>query len=239
MFLLKKFLSRIFFPLPLCCELLVVGVLLLWLSKRQRLAKSLVSIGVLLLLLLSNAQIGDLLLSPLESRYPPLADPADLSKQTQAPVRWIAVLGGGPSIQSRFIDGVRVQKAVPGSKLLLSLGSGGGSAEREAMEMAQTIGLRQEDLILIQDVWDTREEVKQMSQIIGADRFVLLTSASHMPRAMELFQGAGMNPLPAPIEHMVKSRSSYENWIPSAGSLYLSERAIYEYLGLLWLRLAG
>lgn len=142
-------------------------------------------------------------------------------------------------MHSRFIDGVRVQKAVPGSKLLLSLGPVDASAEREAIETARTIGLRREDLILIQDVRDTREEVKQMSQVIGADRFVLLTSASHMPRAMELFRGAGMNPLPAPIEHMVRSRSSYENWIPSAGSLYLSERAIYEYLGLLWLRLAG
>jgi len=67
MFLVKKFLSRLFLPLPLCCELLVAGILLLWLSKRQRLGKSLVSMGVLLLLLLSNAQIGDLLLLPLES----------------------------------------------------------------------------------------------------------------------------------------------------------------------------
>jgi uncharacterized SAM-binding protein YcdF (DUF218 family) len=238
MFLLKKFLSRIFFPLPLCCEVLVAGVLLLWLSKRQRVGKSLVSIGVLLLLLLSNAQIGDLLLSPLESRYPPLADPSALRKDSQAPIRWVAVLGGGP-IRSRFIEGARVQKMLPGSKLLLSVGSDDGSSTDDAIELAQMIGLRRENLIIFQNARDTREEVERMSRTIGADRFVLVTSASHMPRAVALFQGADMNPLPAPTEYLVKSRSSYENWLPSAGSIYLSERAIYEYLGLLWLRLVG
>ncbi len=235
MFLVKKFLSRVFFPLPLCCELLVVGVLLLWLSKRQRLGKSLVSIGVLLLLVLSNAQIGDLLLSPLESSYPPLGNPSALSKNS---IRWVAILGGGLTIHSRFLEGARVQQALPSSKLLLSVGGADGSAD-DAMETARLIGLRREDLIIIQGARDTREEVDRMSQIIGTDRFVLVTSASHMPRAMTLFQGAGMNPLPAPVEYMVRSRSSYENWMPSADSLRLSERAIYEYLGLLWLRLAG
>jgi uncharacterized SAM-binding protein YcdF (DUF218 family) len=226
MFLVKKCLSRMFFPLPLCCELLVAGMLLLWLSKRQRVAKSLVSIGVLLLLILSNAQIGDLLLSP-----------SALGNDLHAPVRWIAVLGGGP-IHSRFIEGAHVQQAIPNSKLLLSVGVDENSVH-EAIEMARMIGLRREDLIIIQEAKNTREEVKRMSQIIGADRFVLLTSASHMPRAMALFQNAGMDPLPAPIEYMVTSRPSYENWIPSSGSLHLSERAIYEYLGLLWFRLAG
>lgn len=237
MFLVKKILSRVFFPLPLCCELLIVGMLLLWLSKRQRLGKILVSIAVLLLLLLSNAQIGDLLLSPLESRYPPLADPSALGKDSQGPIRWVVVLGGG-TLRSRFIEGARVQRALPSSKLLLSVGGDDASAD-DAMEMARLIGLRREDLIIMQEARNTREEVDRMRQTIGADRFVLLTSASHMPRAMTLFQGAGMNPLPAPVEYMVKSRSGYENWMPSAGSLYLSERAIYEYLGLLWLRLAG
>jgi uncharacterized SAM-binding protein YcdF (DUF218 family) len=225
MFLVKKCFSRMFFPLPLCCELLVVGMLLLWLSKRQRVAKSLVSIGVLLLLILSNAQIGDLLVSPLESRYPPLGDPSALSNDLQAPVRWIAVLGGGP-IHSRFIEGARVQQAVPNSKLLLSVGDDERSVH-EAIELARMIGLRREDLIIIQEAKNTREEVNRMSQIIGADKFVLLTSASHMPRAMALFQHAGMDPLPAPIEFLVRSRPSYENWIPSSDTLHLSERAIY------------
>ncbi len=237
MFLVKKFLSRLFLPLPMCCELLVAGMLLLWLSKRQRLGKSLVSMGVLLLLLLSNAQIGDLLLSPLESWYPPLADPSTFGNDSEDPVRWVAVLGGGP-IYSRFIEGAHVQQALPRSKLLLSVGDEDSIAQ-EAIEMARMIGLKREDLIIIQGARNTHEEAIRLSQIIGTDRFILLTSASHMPRAMALCQGAGMNPLPAPIEYLVKSRSSYENCIPSAGSLHLSERAIYEYLGLLWLRLAG
>jgi uncharacterized SAM-binding protein YcdF (DUF218 family) len=240
MFLVKKYLARIFFPLPLCCELLVIGMLVLWLSKRQRLGKILVSIGVLLLLLQSNSLIGDLLLSPLESRYPVLTDPSALGKDSQAPVRWVAVLGGGITKYSRFVEGARIHKALPGSKLLLSVGQDDGSLAHGSIEMAQLMGLRREDLIIIQDVKDTREEVQQMIQTIAADRFVLVTSASHMPRAMALFQGAGMNPLPAPTEHfVVGSRPSYAYVFPSSHALSMSERAIYEYLGLLWLRLAG
>jgi uncharacterized SAM-binding protein YcdF (DUF218 family) len=238
MFLVKKFFSRIFFPVPLCCELLIAGMLLLWLSKRQRMGKSLVCIGVLLLLLLSTGPISELLLSPLESTYPPLADPSALSKDSQPPVRWVAVLGGEHEKYSRFVEGIRLQKALPGSKLLVSVGISDSDAQG-AIELARMIGLRREDLILIQDARDTRDEAKRMGQTIGAERFVLVTSASHMPRAMALFQSVGMNPLPAPMEFMVKNKSSYDYWIPCADSLYGSERAIYEYLGLLWLRLAG
>jgi uncharacterized SAM-binding protein YcdF (DUF218 family) len=238
MFLVKKYLSRLFFPLPLCCELLVVGMLLLWLSKRQKLGKGLVSLGVLLLLLLSNGFTSELLLTPLESRYPRLTDPSPLRKGSEAPLRWVAVLGGGRTKYSRLIEGVRVQKALPGSKLLLSVGRADDGAVQDAMEMAQILGLRQEEITIIRDAMDTREEARRMSQTIGENRFVLVTSASHMPRAMELFRSAGMNPLPAPTEHLAPSGPGYVYWIPSADSLYGSERAIYEYLGLLWLRLS-
>jgi uncharacterized SAM-binding protein YcdF (DUF218 family) len=237
MFLLKKFLSRVFFPVPLCCELLIIGTLLLWLSKRQRLGKSLVSMGAFLLLLLSNAEISDLLLSPLESRYPPLADLSALSKDSEAPVRWVAILGGGISKYTRLIEAARVQKVFPGSKLLLSVGTDNESLANDSIDVARLIGLREEDLIIIRDARDTREEAQRMSQTIGTDRCVLVTSASHMPRAMALFQSAGMDPLPAPTEYMIRGRWSYESVFPSTGALSASERAIYEYLGLLWVRL--
>jgi uncharacterized SAM-binding protein YcdF (DUF218 family) len=251
MFLAKKYLARLLFPLPLCCELLVIGLLLLWLSKRQRLGKVFVSLGVLLLLLLSNGGVSDLLLEPLESKYPPLADPALINRGRSAPVRWVAVLGGGYSTDeslpdssringaslARLLEGIRVQKALPGSKLLLSVGGDDSEVSALAVKMAGKMGLGGEELQIVEGAWDTRDEVGLMRKTLGDDSFVLVTSASHLPRAVALFEAAGMHPMPVPTDHWVKRREGYEQWLPSGSSLRRSERAFYEYLGLLWMRL--
>jgi len=62
-----------------------------------------------------------------------------------------------------------------------------------------------------------------------------------MPRAMALFKKQGMQPIPAPTNHLVRSSSWF--WIgtlfPSADALLKSQSAFYEYLGLLWAQLRG
>ncbi len=47
---------------------------------------------------------------------------------------------------------------------------------------------------------DTEEEAAAVKQAIGDAPFLLVTSASHLPRAMIFFQQEGLNPLPAPGE---------------------------------------
>ena len=253
MILVKKYLSRLLFPVPVCCELLVLGLLLLLLSKRQRLGKGLLALGVVLLLLLSNTMMSDLLLSPLESTYAPLLDPAGLNKERGTPIRWVAVLGGGYDDEAerpatarlgtdslaRLAEGVRIQKALPGSKLLLSVGCPDEEVVRAARDVARMLGLSREELLIVSGSLDTRDEAERMRPTLGTDEFVLVTSASHMPRAMASFQRAGLNPVAAPTDFWVRSRFGYDIWFPSADALRLSERAVYEYLGLLWLRLAG
>ena len=68
-----------------------------------------------------------------------------------------------------------------------------------------------------------------MSQSIS-----LVTSASHHPRAVKYFEEFGVKVLPIPVEHF--SRIQIEPMIdfPNARSLYRSERAIHEYLGLIY-----
>ena len=45
-----------------------------------------------------------------------------------------------------------------------------------------------------------------VKEIVGKDKFILVTSASHMLRAMALFRKQGMEPIPAPTDYMVKER---------------------------------
>ena len=48
-----------------------------------------------------------------------------------------------------------------------------------------------------------------------------------------------MNPLAAPTDYWVTGeKASYDEWFPSGELPATSERAVYEYLGLLWMRLA-
>jgi len=80
-------------------------------------------------------------------------------------------------------------------------------------------------------------------KIVGPDPFLLVTSAAHMPRSMALFRKQGMNPIPAPTGHQVKERQRGEispgSFFPGIGELEKAEMAVYEYLGLAWVKIRG
>jgi uncharacterized SAM-binding protein YcdF (DUF218 family) len=88
---------------------------------------------------------------------------------------------------------------------------------------------------------DTKDEARLIEEIVGNDSFVLVTSASHMPRSMAIFEKRGMHPIPAPTEHLAKEsqRISPGMFFPSADGLKKAERAFHEYLGLGWAKLRG
>jgi len=55
MFVMKKIVALFFSPFCLCLEILVLGLFCLWATRRQRLGKVLVTLGTVLLLLLSSS----------------------------------------------------------------------------------------------------------------------------------------------------------------------------------------
>ncbi len=71
---------------------------------------------------------------------------------------------------------------------------------------------------------------------------ILTTSASHIPRAMKIFQKLGLNPIPSPCDYTYfeEPRIKWENWyqwsLPSGGNIDHSERALYEWLGNIYER---
>ncbi|NVM23000.1 MAG: envelope biogenesis factor ElyC [Desulfobacterales bacterium] len=252
MFLLKKIVAPLFFPIPLCIEVLLLGLFLLWFTRKQKTGKIVVSMGVVLLATLSYDAVSDALLKPLEYQHPPLMKLEDVRD-----VKWVVVLGGGHtsdpkvsvtsqlsrSSMVRLVEGIRLHKLLPENRLVLS----GGSAfdpvpNAEVLSgLALAIGVDQQDVILESVSKDTRDEARLVKGIVGNDRFILVTSASHMPRSMALFQKLGMKPIPAPTDHSVKERQGMGPWMffPNAGGLTKAERAFYEYLGLVWAKLRG
>jgi uncharacterized SAM-binding protein YcdF (DUF218 family) len=254
MFLLKKIVGPFFFPLSLCLEVLILGLVLLWFTKKQRAGKVIVSAGVLLLLLLSYGPLPEMLLRPLEYSFSPLLEPKDVPQ-----ARWIVVLGAGhtqdprlpPNSQLsgaalfRLVEGIRIHKSLPGSKLILSGGALWESVPeaRVMADVALALGLEQQNLILESVSKDTEEEARLIQEMVGNNLFVMVTSASHMPRAMALFKKLGMQPIPAPTDYGVKGGQGQEvipsGFFPGAEVLQKAETAVYEYLGLAWAKLRG
>jgi uncharacterized SAM-binding protein YcdF (DUF218 family) len=260
MFLLKKIVSLLLYPVSLCLGILVLGLVVLWSTRRPRLGKVLVTLGTALLLLLSLPCISARLLTPLERRYPALLHPEKISWEGQksgTSPKWIVVLGGGhrsdPSLPAnsqtgaaslgRVVEGVRLYKTIPGSKLLFS----GGAVfdpvpEAEVMaRIAGLLGVESQDISQESDSRDTADQAEIIAKKIGRERFVLVTSAAHMPRSMALFRQRGLQPIPAPTDFQVRESQSFDpnNFFPKGSALCEVETAVHEYLGLAWAWLRG
>jgi len=259
MLLLKKFFSRFLFPVPLCLELLWLGLLLLCLTRKQRAGKTLVALAGVLLFLFSNQTFSGLLLTPLENRYPPLfISPGAPALVGLREAKFIVVLGGGfrPEASrpievqlndgsiARLVEGVRVSKVLHCCKLVLSGGPAAGSASSIAGAMAQLaeeLGVSRQDLILEEQSKDTEGEARFVAPIVGKQPFILVTEASHMPRALALFKKQGTHPIADPMDFRIGHAQTRapQDLFPDAEDLRVSQRAVYEYLGLAWGKIRG
>ncbi|MEW5792096.1 MAG: envelope biogenesis factor ElyC [Pseudomonadota bacterium] len=256
MFFLKKLVAPLFFPVPLLLLALLAGLVMLWFTRRRRLGLTLASLAAAVLVLLSYGPVANALLAPLEYRYPPF-DPAALQDPAAPPIRWVVVLGGGQvsdprvpatsqltaSSLARLVEGIRLQRQLPGTRLLLSGGPVFNPvAEADGMaQLALALGVPRTDLALDRLSMDTEEQARRLQPILGRDRFVLVTSAAHMPRAVALFRKRGLAPIPAPTDYLAKEPQAFSPAMlyPSAVSLRKAERAAHEYLGLAWAKLRG
>jgi uncharacterized SAM-binding protein YcdF (DUF218 family) len=253
MFFLKKLISAVLYPVPLCLLLLLVGVVMLWIGKTKTWGRRMTTVGLVLLLLFSFEVIPHGAVRTLEDDYPVFAP----SHHPDVAVQWVVVLSGGirdePSLPpndqltvfalARLVEGIRVLAHYPEARLLVT-GKGYFSTLPEAVAMQQTallLGVDSTRIRLEDQSIDTAEQAVNVRAIVGGDPFVLVTSAVHMPRAMALFEKQGLTPLPAPAPHLIRpnARTHLGSFFPSSGNLYLLKLAWHEYLGLLWGRLTN
>lgn len=253
MFLLKKIIAQFFNPVFLVLALSLSGLYLLYFSPRQKSGKMLVLISVILLVLCSYTPTADILVASLEKQYP-LYELDNESSAMEMP-KFVVVLGAGHYANDsmpvmsrighdamfRLIEGIRIYRMMPGSKLLLSGGStsGEGSGAEDMAEIAKGLGINEEDIIIESESLDTDDQAQIVHSMIGVERFVLVTSAIHMPRSMALFKKLGMNPVPAStrsLEEKLYSRTP-NPFFPSSVNLQKAEMAFHEYLGIVWAKL--
>lgn len=138
----------------------------------------------------------------------------------------------------RLVEGIRIHRQLPCTRLIISGGINMEPVANAVMvsHVAELIGVDRQEIIMEDRPRDTFDEAKMLQPLLGRDPFVLVTSAAHMPRAMQLFQDFGTRPLPAPTDFVIKDRRKLatNSLLPSCDNLEISKRVIYEWLGEVW-----
>jgi len=257
-FLLKKWISAFLYPIPVLCLLFALGlVLLLFFRGRGRsLGKGFLGFGLVVFFLSAFDPLPVALTRSLEKTYPPLLGPEAVTEHyglDPHAIRHVLVLGGGayqspslppgsnlpPAALARLTEGLRWTRQLPNTTLILS---GGGRPGRissaEAMQStALAFGLPADRILLQPEALDTRAEARTAAVEIGDEPFILVTSATHLPRAMRLFENEGLRPIPAPTDFLVDPEGPRLSLQLHPANFERLQRSLHERMGLLWFRL--
>jgi uncharacterized SAM-binding protein YcdF (DUF218 family) len=230
-------------------NLLLIAALGLWLwHTRPLIARILLTASFGLLWLLSTPYFAEALLHGLEGK-PFVND----TKKPQADA--IVVLGGGTYFHAPEYGGDTVSKESlerlryaaklyheTWKPILVTGGTPLDNNLSEAEQMKQV--LEHEFNVPVQ--WtegasdNTLENARLCRQLLkqaGIDRIYLVTHAWHMPRAVQVFQAAGFQVVPAPTAYTTRYRTDLLAFVPNVYALRDSRIFLHELIGMLWYRL--
>jgi len=240
--------------LPFGLALICIALAIIVHKSKPGFSRSLVSISFLILLVFSLPVTSHRLISGLENRHPAL-HPDD------APTAdFIVLLGGGlnPAIPprlyaqlgpsgDRLLMAYKLYSAGKAKRILIVSGNHTKGIPNEAEETAlilQSWGVPNDSIARITDSINTEKNASQTKQFLdqyGSPSVLLVTTASHMLRAMALFRASGIDATPVPANHWVGLKPDYgpTAWIPNALNLAGSTRVLREYMGVLFYWLTG
>jgi uncharacterized SAM-binding protein YcdF (DUF218 family) len=139
------------------------------------------------------------------------------------------------------VEALRLKRQLPGAKLILSGGFGREVTHARILAgAALALGCAPDDLVLEERTFDTADEARFIGERVGTDPFILVTSATHLPRAVALFRKQGRDPLPSPAGFSaIATPVDMGTFFPMSGSIGKLERAWHEYFGHVWSKLRG
>jgi uncharacterized SAM-binding protein YcdF (DUF218 family) len=245
MFTLKQFLKAIILP-PTPWILLLLAVLIFW---RRHWARKLLLGSFGLIFVLHSGPVNYWLRYPLESRYALMIDP-----RKAEPYDAIVVLTGGmvpaaglipfPTIdQSMFrrLDEAFRLYRIRATPIIVSGGHVNPftppmNENQIARDFLTLWGVPKSDVIAEPNSRDTFESAVEVQKILrhrGWKRYLLVTSAAHMPRSMLAFAIQAPQPIAAPGDFSVgKFEITPLSWFPTEGAARGILLSIHEYIGL-------
>lgn len=253
MFYLSKFSFLIVQPMTWVAMLLLLALVISMTSSRMSTVRNVLAVAVTLLLLIGWSPLSNAALRSLEDRYQPPS--GDLSKFTG-----MIVLGGvfgGDDGRShgqialsgsaeRVVVPVALMRQYPHMRLLFTGGETallptGQPEAAVARRFFDRMGVDARRITYENESRNTFENSKLSARLPGVDTkapWLLVTSASHMPRAVATFRKAGWNVTPYPVNYY----SVYDtHWLSYSllRGIVAWKFAIHEYLGLEVYRFAG
>jgi len=253
-FILSKVLGFFAIPSNLAIMLGLLGVLLLA-TRRPRIGRLLMVASLIALAVIGLSPLGNALIIPLEQRFPPWDD-------TRGPPDGIVVLGGAitPDVSAarndvalneaaeRITAAVALARRYPDARIIYSGGTGAliyreGSEAASAVHMFESLGIPHARIIAEEQSRNTVENAV-FSLLLAmpqpGERWLLVTSGFHMPRAMGVFRQAGFPVEAYPIDWRTRGPQDALRPFSTLGSgLERADTAVREWVGLLVYWLTG
>lgn len=245
-FTVSKLAWMVTVPSTLLTMLAVVGLVLM--LRWRRIGLCCVTLGVVGLLLTGLGPFGRLMTQALEDRFPTFVDDG-------RPVAGVIVLGGAelpdvtaarglPSFNEageRLLALGDLSRRYPQAQLVFSGGSGRlvppPVPEAEVIRRAlPQIGVPAERVLLEGRSRNTAENARLTRELVKpqpGDRWLLVTSAVHMPRAMGCFRAEGFDVVAYPVDFRTTGEAPpWQLFGSVAEGLQFFDGAVREWIGL-------
>jgi uncharacterized SAM-binding protein YcdF (DUF218 family) len=252
-FIVSKIFTFVLAPVHFFIFLAIIGAALLF-TRWKTWGRALSMVSALALLLMAFGPLGGLLAGPLEARFPP--PPEDMPAPDG-----IIVLGGTiderlsasrnrPTLvdaAERLTAPIALKRKYPHARLVFT----GGSAALQASPYSEADAVQsfwremevdQGDVLYERRSRNSYENAVFTRELLrpqpGA-RWLLVTSAIHMPRAVGVFRQAGFDVIAYPVDYRTSGDSGLELPRFATKALGLVEFAAHEWVGLVAYRLTG
>ncbi len=242
-----EFFQALFLPSVFIFLLFVISGISFFL-KKKKISIVFLLLAILFYYLFSITPVADFLLLPLESRYRYPSE--DLIQKTDL----IIVLSGGvknrdlklpsalgDSTLFRLTEALKVYSLKKEKPEIIVAGT--SPIDRYSKEslfganFLELYGVPKNKVSYEIFSENTFGHAEQLKKILKKKEFLLVTSAYHMPRSMNVFQKAGFNPIPVPTDYRTEKYYNLISFLPQPNNLVKTNIALHEYFGILYYKL--
>ncbi len=256
-FSLSKLLALFAQPSSIAILCILAGLWMMRHGTASRRARWLAAFGVLALIAGGLGPIGNWAVLPLEQRFASVPAPGPGDRVDGIILLggfedgWISTGRGGLGLNEaaeRVTEGLRLALRHPEAKVVFTGGVGGllarnVEASSSVAAFLMDAGVAKDRLILESKSRNTYENAVYTRDIVKPtddQRWYLVTSAYHMPRAMGLFRKAGFNVIAYPVDYRTRGAEDLMRFferIPQG--LMRLDLGVNEWIGLIAYRALG
>jgi len=253
-FLFAKILGFFALPSNLFISFGLIGIALMA-TRYAGAGRKLALASLLLIAFTGYSPLGNALILPLEERFPPW----DASRG--APTGIISLGGAIDTVVSpprgevalneaaeRLTAMAELVRRYPQARIVFSGGSGrliydGATEAALAVRLFESFGIAKQRVILENKSRDTDENARYTKDLLhpqAGERWLIVTSAHHMPRAIESFRAAGFSVEAFPVDYRTRGAVDLLRPFATLGDgLRRTDTAVREWVGLVMYRVTG